>query len=65
MVANQKQKLDRIEQVIAIVVTTVWAASMIVDFFPTDYDPHSGIHLAMMAVVGALFGRQLWRRNNG
>lgn len=42
---------------IAIVVTTIWALSMIADMIPQlHYDPPVAIYPAMMVVLGGVFG---------
>lgn len=48
---------------VGIVVTVIWAASFIADILVKDYDPSPFVHLAMMTVVGALFGRQFVKGN--
>lgn len=40
-------------------VTTIWALSFIADIIIADYSPSPYIHMAMMAVLGALFGREV------
>ena len=45
---------------IAITVTVVWATSFIADIFIPGYDPSPFIHLAMMTVVGAIFGKNFF-----
>jgi hypothetical protein len=47
-----------INGVIALV-SLVWAASMIADMVNKDYDPPPAINVVMMAVLGALFGKQV------
>ena len=41
------------------VVTTVWAITIIASIVKPNYNPPPTVHLAMMAIVGALFGRQV------
>lgn len=41
---------------IAILVSTIWAISLGADIIVKDYDPSPFVHLAMMAVVGAVVG---------
>jgi hypothetical protein len=51
---------------LAIVVTLVWSASFIADIAMESYDPSPLIHLAMMAILGAVFGLQIKRKaDNG
>lgn len=44
---------------IAVVVTLMWATSFIADIFSTEYQPPTAIHVAFMAMIGAIFGFQL------
>lgn len=45
---------------ITIVVTTIWALSMILDAIPNfDYNPPAPIHGAFMLVLGGVFGARL------
>ena len=46
------------------VVTGVWALSFLADIFVGGYEPSPFIHMAMMGVLGALFGRDLLRGND-
>lgn len=48
---------------VGITVTVIWAASFVADIFVRDYDPSPFLHLAMMTIVGALFGRQFMKSN--
>lgn len=48
---------QKLSTIIALVVTTVWALSFIADIFVPGYNPSPFVHLAMMTVVGAIFGR--------
>jgi hypothetical protein len=58
--------MDRkISNVIAIVVTTVWACSFLADIVFKEYQPSAFVHLAMMAVVGAAFGHSFIAKKNG
>lgn len=43
----------------AIVVTTLWSLSMILDAINTSYDPPAPIHGAFMLVLGGVFGARL------
>lgn len=40
-------------------VTGVWASSFVADIIMTGYSPSPYIHAAMMAIIGALFGREI------
>lgn len=44
---------------IIVVVAVTWAASIVVGMLKPSYTPPPTVHLAMMAIVGALFGRQV------
>ena len=48
---------------IAIAVTVVWSASFLADMMMPEYNPPSQIHTIMLAIVGAIFGFQVTRRN--
>jgi len=41
---------------IAVLVSGVWTASIMADIFVKPYDPSPFVHMAMMAVVGAVVG---------
>lgn len=41
------------------VVTGIWALSFIADIAIGDYSPSPFIHMAMMAILGALFGKEV------
>lgn len=47
---------------IAALVATVWATTVIAGIMIHDYTPPPTVHLSMMAIVGALFGRQVLGR---
>lgn len=44
---------------LAIVVTVLWSASMILDAVNSTYDPPAPIHGAFMLVLGGVFGARL------
>lgn len=46
------------------VVTSVWALSFVADIFIDSYEPSPFIHMAMMAILGALFGREVLGKGN-
>lgn len=47
----------RVTNGIAIAITAVWAASFLADIAVTDYDPSPFLHMVMMGLAGAIFGR--------
>lgn len=52
-------------RIVMLVVTTVWAASFVADIALVEYSPSPYIHAAMMAILGALFGREMIGRSGG
>lgn len=46
-------------RIVMLVVTSVWAASFVADIAMAEYSPSPYIHAAMMAILGALFGREV------
>lgn len=46
------------------VVTSVWAASFLADIFIDTYEPSPFIHMAMMSILGAIFGREILGKEN-
>jgi hypothetical protein len=54
---------SRISGGLAIVVTTIWALSMIMDAVAANYDPPGGIHGALMVVLGGIFGARIVGRD--
>lgn len=53
---------DRIAFGIAVVITSAWTISFLVDIVVKDYDPSPTVHGLMMLVAGAVFGEGLFRR---
>jgi hypothetical protein len=53
-----------IPNLIALVVTVVWATSFIADIAIPEYSPPVYIHVAFMAVVGSIFGFQVVSRRS-
>ncbi len=43
---------------VTVVITLVWAASLVVGWVKPQYSPPMTLQLAMGAVVGALYGRK-------
>lgn len=57
---------NRLANVLAITVVTIWAISMIVDMIPgVDYQPPIAIYPALMLVLGAVFGVKIVRPGSG
>lgn len=48
--------------VVALVVALVWATSFVADIIITDYTPPNEVHLALMVVLGGVFGAQFLRK---
>lgn len=58
--------MDRkVSNIVALVVTFVWAASFLGDAFIETYDPPSSVHTVMMLVAGAAFADGIMRNRNG
>lgn len=54
--------MNKLATILAIVVTTVWAVSMVVDMIPqANYEPPVAIYPALMLVLGAVFGVKIVR----
>lgn len=47
---------------IAIVVTIVWALTVLADVVVDGYSPPPGVHIAFSTVLGGLFGVQIVRK---
>lgn len=45
--------------IIAIVVTVIWATSFIADILVESYQPPTSIHVAFMVILGGIFGVQI------
>ena len=56
---------DRLATAIAITITVVWLASVVLDAVWPKYDPPTSIHPLMMAVAGWAFGQRYLRRKEG
>lgn len=56
-----KKSMDDVKIIIALVVTTVWAISFLMDIILDEYSPNPGIHGVMLVVAGALFSTNLIR----
>lgn len=54
---------DKLMLGVGVTVTAVWAASFIADIIVQGYNPSPYIHFAMMAVVGSLFGRKVFGKD--
>lgn len=49
----------KLTSMMAIVVTVLWSASMLLDAVQASYDPPAPIHGAFMLVLGGVFGARL------
>lgn len=47
---------------VAVVVTVVWGISFIADILIPDYSPPTNVHMALMVVLGGVFGSQFVKR---
>ena len=57
------KQLERLALPAAILILALFAASMVLDMLNRDYDPHPSIYFAVSAVVLAIFGNQVLKRN--
>ena len=54
---------DWLGNYIAVVITTVWATTLVVGMINPHYDPPVAIYPALLAVVGGVFGFKVTKRN--
>lgn len=54
---------QRVTTILALLVSFVWALSMVLDAVNQSYDPPAGIHGALMLVLGGVFGARLVNKN--
>jgi len=54
--------VSRFEQLVAAIVTVIWAASMIVDMLVPTYEVPALVHGLMAGIVGAITGKSLVKR---
>lgn len=47
----------------AVVITMVWMASFLADIVVHNYDPSPFLHMIMMGLAGAIFGRSFLRED--
>jgi len=47
---------------VAVVVTIVWAVSFTADILVPEYEPPTNVHMALMVVLGGVFGSQFVKR---
>ncbi len=57
--------MARLRIAIGVLVSLMWSLSVLADMSLADYEVSPLIHMAMMTVVGALFGNELLKRNGG
>lgn len=53
----------RVSNLIALVVTVVWAASFLADIALSSYEPPAALHAIMMTVAGAAFAGSVVKKN--
>lgn len=63
MTEKRSSPNERVAVWLAIVITSAWAISFIVDIVNKAYDPPASIHALMLIVAGAVFGDGLIRSN--
>lgn len=64
-ISRHDGRVELLRSIIGYVVTAAWAFSFILDALLPHYDAPVSVHAVMMIVAGAVFGGQLWKRNNG
>jgi len=59
--------VNRLATIVAVVITTAWAVSFILDAVVATYEPPPSVHPLMLMVAGSLFGGAVLRetRKNG
>ena len=57
------QKRDWLANYIAIIITTIWATTLIVGMLNSNYQPPVAIYPALLAVVGGVFGFRLTKKD--
>jgi hypothetical protein len=61
---NKPYRLSQqVVNTVAIVVTIVWGISFIADILVPGYDPPTNVHMALMVVLGGVFGSQFVKRD--
>lgn len=55
---------DRLPTTIAVVITVLWASSVVLDAAWSAYDPPVTLHLLMTTVAGWAFGERYLRRKD-
>jgi hypothetical protein len=55
---------DNLAMGLAIVITTAWAISFMVDILVKTYDPPPSVHILMVGVAGSVFGEGLIRKRS-
>lgn len=53
----------RVTNVIAIIVTSVWALSFVADILMTTYEPSPYLHAIMMTVAGSAFAGSMIKKD--
>lgn len=61
--SSSKKNRDVIENTVIIVVTFVWAVTFLLDPFLDRFTPRPEVGFIMAAIVGALWGIKVFRRN--
>lgn len=56
-------KRDWLVNYIAIIITTIWAITLVVGMINPQYEPPVAIYPALLAVVGGVFGFRLTKKD--
>lgn len=60
---NRPYKLSQsVVNAVAVVVTVVWGISFVADILIPAYTPPTNVHMALMVVLGGVFGSQFIRK---
>lgn len=60
---KREAKNSHARRVLIYAVLSVWVFSFIADIYIEGYEPSPFIHMAMMTILGALFGREVLGKN--
>lgn len=61
--SERSDEMVGVRRNIMYLVGTIWSLSFIADIVLDAYSPSPFIHMAMMSVLGALFGKEILGRN--
>lgn len=61
---NRTYRLSQsVVNAVAVVVTVVWGISFVADILIPAYTPPTNVHMALMVVLGGVFGSQFIKRD--